>query len=84
MTDTRKAVRDGDLCDVDWNTIPWYRKNVWATLVLLVFPPLGILNYWTGDIFIHHKGSTYVVRRSPKIILSIVGMGIWAYFLFRR
>lgn len=54
-----------------YDQVPWYRKNWFAILCFLFFPPGLLITLFTGDVYYERKGQLKTYSKGAKIFLII-------------
>lgn len=63
--------------------IPVTRKQWFALLACLVFPPLGLFLLWRGPTYRRNKGVWEPVPRRDKLIITVLGLIVIGFQLSR-
>ena len=58
-----------------YDQIPWYRKNWFAVLSIVLFPPALLPVLLTGDTYYFRKGEIKCYSRLAKVFLLLWGLG---------
>lgn len=58
-----------------YDEVPWFRKNWFAILSVLIFSPAFAAIAFTGDIYYIKKGELKTYGTITKIVFSLAGIG---------
>ena len=54
-----------------YDQVPWYRKNWFAFVCLILSPPAVLINLLTGNIYYEKKGQVIAYSKAAKIFIFI-------------